>query len=87
MPSWCWNTWRNPRRFWDKLYEVLKDNGVFWGLTVDGRHWFRRASLWAERLKIKDRYLNYRFGARGSTAMKTTRCITAPTRPRRSSRT
>jgi len=29
-----------PEAFWDKLWHVLKDGGVFWGLTVDGRHWF-----------------------------------------------
>jgi SAM-dependent methyltransferase len=54
-----------PELFWDKLWEVLKDGGVFWGLTVDGRHWFTRASLWAERLRIKNAYLEWFLGRRG----------------------
>jgi SAM-dependent methyltransferase len=54
-----------PERFWDRLWTVLKPGGVFWGLTVDARHWFCRASAWAERLKIKDTYLNALFGTRG----------------------
>jgi SAM-dependent methyltransferase len=55
-----------PRRFWDKVREVLRDGGVFWGLTMDARHWFCRASQWAERLKIKDLYLNTLRGRRGA---------------------
>jgi SAM-dependent methyltransferase len=55
-----------PQRFWDKLHAVLKNGGVFWGLTVDARHWFCQASMWAERFKIKDRYLQSLFGKRGS---------------------
>jgi SAM-dependent methyltransferase len=47
-----------PRAFWNKLFEVLADDGVFWGLTVDGRHLFSRLSLWADRLKIKNLYMN-----------------------------
>jgi SAM-dependent methyltransferase len=57
---------KTPERFWSKLHDVLKPGGVFWGLTVDARHWFCRASLWAERFKIKDLYLNTLFGKRGS---------------------
>jgi SAM-dependent methyltransferase len=54
-----------PAAFWDKLHEVLRDGGVFWGLTMDARHWFCRASLWAERLKVKDVYLTALRGRRG----------------------
>ena len=57
---------KTPQRFWDKLHTVLKEGGVFWGLTVDARHWFCRASLLAERFKIKEFYLNQLFGKRGS---------------------
>ena len=46
-----------PQRFWDKLYSVLADGGVFWGLTVDSRHWFCGFSRWFDRLRIKDAYL------------------------------
>jgi SAM-dependent methyltransferase len=55
----------SPETFWDKLWETLVDGGVFWGLTVDGRHPFTKASLWAERLKAKNLYLNWLSGARG----------------------
>jgi SAM-dependent methyltransferase len=54
-----------PERFWDKLWEVLKDGGVFWGLTVDARHWFTLVSRWAERLRVKDAYLEWFLGRRG----------------------
>jgi SAM-dependent methyltransferase len=47
----------DPGRFWNKLHEVLSDGGVFLGFTMDARHWFCTASAWAERLRIKDRYL------------------------------
>jgi SAM-dependent methyltransferase len=54
-----------PAAFWDRLHAVLRDGGVFWGLTMDARHWFCRASLWAERLKVKDLYLTALRGRRG----------------------
>jgi SAM-dependent methyltransferase len=54
-----------PQRFWDKLWNVLRDGGVFWGLTVDGRHFVAHASIWAERLRLKDRYMNLLLGRRG----------------------
>jgi SAM-dependent methyltransferase len=54
-----------PGRFWDKLYDVLRPGGVFWGLTMDARHWFCRASLWADRLKVKGLYLTALRGQRG----------------------
>jgi SAM-dependent methyltransferase len=54
-----------PARFWDKLHEVLCEGGVFWGLTMDARHWFCTASVFAERLKVKDLYLNFLWGKRG----------------------
>lgn len=54
-----------PEAFWAKLHEVLVDGGVFWGLTVDARHPFCKASLWAEHLKIKPLYLWLIKGERG----------------------
>lgn len=51
-----------PQAFWEKLREVLADGGVFWGLTVDARHVFARLSLWAERLRAKDVYLDLVLG-------------------------
>jgi SAM-dependent methyltransferase len=47
-----------PGPFFDKLHSVLAPNGVFWGLTVDARHWFRYASTLLERLRIKNWYLD-----------------------------
>lgn len=55
-----------PQPFWDKLWDVLADGGAFWGLTVDGRHWFPRASRLAATLKVKDFYLNRLLGERGT---------------------
>ena len=55
----------HPQPFWDKLYDVLVPGGVFWGLTVDARHWFSSASIWSERLRVKDWYLNRLMGDRG----------------------
>ena len=49
---------RRPQAFWDKVWEVLVDGGVFWGMTVDGRHWFCKASLWTQRLRVKEYYLD-----------------------------
>ena len=44
----------NPHVFWDKVLNVLKKDGVFWGFTVDARHWFVFVSLLTEKLHIKD---------------------------------
>jgi SAM-dependent methyltransferase len=54
-----------PQRFWDKVLSVLRKGGVFWGLTVDCRHWFCKYSIWFERLRVKDIYLNWLLGRRG----------------------
>jgi len=56
----------DPQPFWDKLWDVLAPNGVFWALTVDGRHPFCRGSLWMQKLHFKDLYLNGVFGERGT---------------------
>lgn len=55
----------NPVIFWEKIHEVLKERGVFWGLTVDARHWFVYASILTEKLHIKDWYLDKMYGERG----------------------
>jgi len=54
-----------PQQFWDKIYSILRPGGVFWGFTVDARHWFVSASLLAEKLHIKDLYLDTLHGRRG----------------------
>jgi SAM-dependent methyltransferase len=48
---------RKPKLFWKRLREVLAPGGVFWGFTMDRRHWFCEMSLFAKRLGLKDAYL------------------------------
>ncbi|WP_406695909.1 methyltransferase domain-containing protein [Singulisphaera sp. Ch08] len=55
----------SPQGFWEKLWESLREGGVFWAMTVDGRHPFARASRWADRLRLKSRYLSLLHGERG----------------------
>lgn len=54
-----------PERFWHKLHQSLRPGGVFWGITVDARHWFAAASRTMERFRLKDLYLNAIRGTRG----------------------
>ena len=56
---------KKPEIFWDKIHKILKKGGVFWGFTVDARHWFVWASIMTEALHIKDWYLNKLHGKRG----------------------
>lgn len=58
---------RDPQPFWDRLFEVLKVGGVFFGFTIDARHWFAKASRIAEALRLKDWYLDRLHGRRGET--------------------
>lgn len=51
--------------FLDKMLSCLHDGGVFWGLTVDGRHPFMCASRLMEAFRLKDRYLDALWGRRG----------------------
>jgi SAM-dependent methyltransferase len=55
-----------PERFWDKIHEVLKEGGTFWGMTVDSRHWFCKCSKLFEHLRIKNLYLHSMYGERGT---------------------
>lgn len=55
----------NPRAFWDKVHRVLRKGGVFWGFTVDARHWFVTASAVTGKLGVKDFYLDLLHGRRG----------------------
>jgi SAM-dependent methyltransferase len=54
-----------PQRFWDKVHDVLKPGGIFWGLTVDGRSIFSIASYWLERVHAKELYMRWLMGRRG----------------------
>lgn len=56
---------QDPQRFWDKLHEILRPGGVFFGLTVDGRHPFSWASYWSERIGAKEAYMRLLYGRRG----------------------
>lgn len=55
-----------PDVFWAKVLEVLAPGGVFWGFTVDARHYFCRLSMLTEKINIKDWYLNRMHGKRGA---------------------
>jgi len=55
----------NPGRFFDKLHGILRPGGVFWGFTVDIRHWFALGSLVTEKLGVKDWYLDRLHGGKG----------------------
>lgn len=55
----------NPELFWKRIYQMLRPGGVFWGFTIDARHWFVHASLLFDRLGIKDKYLTALHGKRG----------------------
>ena len=48
---------RRPHAFWAKLWEILSPGGVFWGFTIDWRHFFGPVSLLAERSGLKSWYL------------------------------
>jgi SAM-dependent methyltransferase len=55
----------DPAPFWEKLGQVLKKGGVFWGITIDARHWFRLVSSIIQLLHVKETYLNEVLGRRG----------------------
>ncbi|MFH2060868.1 MAG: methyltransferase domain-containing protein [Pseudomonadota bacterium] len=55
----------NPQVFWNKIYDILNEGGVFWGFTVDARHPFKHLSVLTEKFRIKDFYLNMLRGERG----------------------
>jgi len=42
-----------PQAFFDKLYQSLAPGGVFWGFTIDRRHYFAMVSRLAEMLGVK----------------------------------
>jgi SAM-dependent methyltransferase len=56
---------KRPQLFWDKLRDVLRPGGIFWGLTVDRRHWFCALSKSLDQLRLKELYLNLLLGKRG----------------------
>lgn len=56
---------QEPERFWEKVYEVLHQGGIFWGFTMDARHYFTKASMLFERLGLKDAYLDLLHGKNG----------------------
>ena len=61
----------NPSIFWAKLHKILRHGGVFWGFTVDVRHWFALVSIMADKLHIKETYLNRIHGKRGEERYET----------------
>ena len=55
---------KEPKIFLNKIYNILKPGGVFWGYTVDARHWFALGSMLTERLNIKETYMKLLHGER-----------------------
>lgn len=51
-----------PKEFFNKIYEILKPGGVFFGFTVDSRHWFVGASKIIKYIGLKNYYLNILHG-------------------------
>ena len=58
----------DPVAFFGKLAEVIRPGGVFWGFTVDRRHYFSWLSQLMGRVRLKDRYLDRVRGRRGESA-------------------
>jgi SAM-dependent methyltransferase len=58
----------DPRAFFAQLARVLRPGGVFWGFTVDRRHYFSWASQLVGLLRFKDRYLDRVKGHKGESA-------------------
>lgn len=54
-----------PQEFLDRIFRILRPNGVFWTITVDARHWFAPLSRAMERMRIKRTYLQLLHGERG----------------------
>jgi SAM-dependent methyltransferase len=46
-----------PQIFWDKLHCVLSPGGVFWGFTMDRRHYFSWASMLLQFVRLKNTWL------------------------------
>lgn len=56
----------SPLSFWSRLHEILAPGGVFLGFSVNGAHWFAMVSRLFCLTKLKTRYLNLRYGMRGT---------------------
>lgn len=54
----------DPNAHFAKIREILKPGGVYWGFTVDSRHWFAWLSSAFERLRLKELYLRRLHGQR-----------------------
>jgi SAM-dependent methyltransferase len=52
-----------PDLFFAALHRALRDGGVFWGFTMDGRHYFRFVSQALEFLGAKKWFLNRLHGS------------------------
>lgn len=56
----------DPEKFWAAVRRVLRTGGVFWGFTMDSRHWFASASRMASFLGMKSWYLGRLAGSPGT---------------------
>ncbi len=55
----------NPQEFFAELGRVMAPGGIFFGFTVDARHWFSRASTVLKLTRLKYAYLQALQGQRG----------------------
>ena len=76
----------DPGAFWQKVHDVLVPGGVFWGFTVDTRHFFSAGSRLIERLGIKDWYLTRLRGRRGTQRYENYPCYYRANTPRQIAR-
>jgi SAM-dependent methyltransferase len=55
-----------PTAFMTALARVLRPGGIYWGFTVDRRHWFATVANTMSKLRLKSLYLSALYGrARG----------------------
>ena len=59
---------QRPEDFFANLAKVLRPGGVFWGFTVDRRHYFSWFSELIGALHLKERYLDRVRGRKGENA-------------------
>lgn len=52
----------DPRTFMEAIHTVLKPGGVYWGFTIDRRHWYSHIADLLSKTGLKSRYLDWLYG-------------------------
>lgn len=52
----------NPRTFMEAIHTVLKPGGVYWGFTIDRRHWYSHIADLLSKTGLKSAYLDWLYG-------------------------